>query len=266
MRPALILLISLLFAACVDEKAMIQKFAPKDDDDVARNFIDLIRQGRYDEVKPMLDRAVQAKADAATLDQLHQVVNHGDPIAVELVGANVNFFKAWDASASKRQTNLTYQLQFHDAWAVAVFAIETDSTGRHISGANFQALPDSLQVLNQFTFKNKPAIHYLFFFASLLIPLFIIATIIVCLRSGVRRRWLWIIFILFGMMQFQLNWTTNQMAFQPISVMLLGASFFRASSYSPVVLSFGIPVGAIIFLIFRRRLRPKGEQPPLPTA
>lgn len=266
MKSALIAVISLLFIGCFNEKAMIQKFAPKDDDEFARHFIDLIRQARYEEADPMLDPAVTAQAGAKGLSQLHGVVDHGDPIAVELVGANVVFFKPWGGSASKRQSNLTYQLQFQNAWAVAAFLVETGPTGRHISGANFQPVGDSLQVLNRFTFKNKSAAHHLFFFACVLIPLFIIATIVICFRSRVRRRWLWIIFIAFGVMQFQLNWTTGQTAFRPISVLLLGASFFRASSYAPIVFSFGIPVGAIIFLAVRRRLRPKDEPPPLPTA
>jgi hypothetical protein len=214
----------------------------------------------------MLDRAVAAQAGATGLSQLHGVVDHGDPIAVDLVGANVGFFKPWDGSASKRQSNLTYQLQFQNAWAVAAFVVETGPTGRHISGANFQPVGDSLQALNRFTFKNKSAAHYLFFFACILIPFFIIATIVVCFRSRVRRRWLWVIFILLGIMQFQLNWTTGQTALQPISVLLLGASFSRASSYAPIVFSFGIPVGAIIFLALRPWLRGKDEPPPLPAA
>jgi hypothetical protein len=273
-RPGIILRVRHLFwigallmlSGCLNEKALIQKFAPKEDDEFARHFIDLIRQGRYEEANPMLDAAVAAKAGTTAFSQLHQVVDHGDPIAVELVGANIGFFKPWDGSNSKRQSNLTYQLQFQNAWALAAFVIETDPTGQHISGANFQPLTDSLQVLNRFTFQNKSAIHYLFFFACILIPLFIVAVIVLCFRSRVRRRWLWIIFILFGIMQFQLNWTTGQFVLRPISVMLLGASFFRASSYAPIVLSFGIPIGAMIFLVVRRRLRRKDEPPPVTTA
>ena len=200
MKSALIALISLLFIGCFDEKAMIQKFAPKDDDEFARQFIDLIRQARYEEADPMLDPAVAAQAGATGLSQLHGVVDHGDPIAVELVGANVGFFKPWDGSASKRQTNLTYQIQFKDAWAVAAFTVETSPTGRHISGANFQPLPDSMQALNRFSFNNKSVIHYVFLFACVAVPLFVIVTVVVCFRSRMRRRWLWIIFILFGIM------------------------------------------------------------------
>lgn len=112
MKPALIAFISLLFTGCFNQKAMIQKFAPKDDDEFARHFIDLIRQARYDEANPMLDPAVAAKAGTTGLSQLHAVVDHDEPIAVELVGAHVGFFKPWDGSASRRQSDLTYQLQF----------------------------------------------------------------------------------------------------------------------------------------------------------
>lgn len=138
--------------------------------------------------------------------------------------------------------------------------------GDHITAANFQPLPDSLQALNRFTFQNKSAIHYLFLVACILIPLFIMATIVVCFRSRVRRRWFWIIFIVFGITRFQLNWTTGQTAIQTTSISLLGGSFFRASCYAPIVFSFGIPAGAIIFLALCPWLLRKDEPPRLPKA
>lgn len=67
MKSALITAISLLFLGCFNEKAMIQKFAPKDDDEFARHFTDLIRQARYEEADPMLDPAVAAQAGARAL-------------------------------------------------------------------------------------------------------------------------------------------------------------------------------------------------------
>lgn len=213
----------------------------------------------------MVDPAVAAKAGPEGLTKLHQIIDHGQPIAFETIGANVGYFKPWNGSGSK-QASLTYQLQFRDAWVVAYIVIESNDQGRHVLSAYFQPAPDSLQVLNAFTFKNKSVLHYLFLVLCILIPIFIISTTVVCIRSRVRRRWLWILFILFGFVQLRLNWTTGAWDVVPASFHLLGAAWFRASSYAPVIVSFSIPVGAIIFLALRRHLRRKEEPPPLPPA
>lgn len=41
---------------------------------------------------------------------------------------------------------------------------------------------------------------------------------------------------------------------QPISFVLFGASCFRPSPYAPWILGFAIPIGAMLFLLLRRRL------------
>jgi hypothetical protein len=265
MKPFLpIALAAFLLAGCFDEKQWIQKVAPKDDDEFARKFVDLVMSGQYTDADHMVDPAVTAKMGPVPWNQLRQVLNHGKPLNIELIGANIGFLRPWNSSESKREANLTYQIQFRDAWVVAALVVESSSGGKRVTNANLQPVPDSLRVLNRFTLQNKLPIQYAFLAACIGVPLFIVIALVICLFCRVRRRWLWVIFILFGFAQFQLNWTTGQMGFQPISILLLGASFFRASSYAPIVFSFGIPVGATLFLVLRRWLLRKDEPPPLP--
>jgi len=259
-----ILLVALALTGCIDQKAWIQKFAPKDDDQFARQFLDSVRHAQYVEATRMLDVAVAAQAGAGGLNQLHAILDHGDPVGVELIGANTGFFKSWSGAPAKRQSSLTYQLQFRNAWVIAAIVVGSSGSDRHISSVNLQPLPTSLEFVNRFSVENKTPIHLLFLVACIGVPLLIVVTLVVCLFSHVRRRWLWVIFILFGFTQFQLNWTTGQTAFRPIAISLLGASFFRAGLYAPIVFSFGIPLGAILFLLLRRWLLIKDEPLDLP--
>jgi asparagine N-glycosylation enzyme membrane subunit Stt3 len=68
-----------------------------------------------------------------------------------------------------------------------------------------------------------------------------------------RRKWLWILFILFGFGKLSINWTTGQWG-----VMVLAAQLFSASAaaayFGPWIVSVSLPVGAVLFLIKRRRL------------
>jgi len=49
-----------------------------------------------------------------------------------------------------------------------------------------------------------------------------------------------------------LNWTTGNIDFQPISVLLLGAAYWRTSLFAPVILSVSLPLGAVIFMLKRK--------------
>ena len=196
-----ILLAVLVLAGCIDQKAWIQKFAPKDDDQFARQFLDSVRHAQYVEATRMLDVAVAAQAGASGLNQLHVVLDHGDPVGVELIGANTGFFKPWSGAPAKRQSSLTYQLQFRNAWVVAAVVVGSSGSDRHISGVNLQPLPNSLEVINRFTLQNKSALQYAFLAACVAVAIFISIALVVCLFCRVRRRWLWVIFILFGITQ-----------------------------------------------------------------
>jgi hypothetical protein len=265
MLRALLAVYALLLVGCLNETALIEKFTPKEDDEFARRFVDLLREGRVDEASLMLDPDVAAKAGVGELNKLHQILDHGKPSAFEIIGSNAGYFALIDGSGRKRQTNLVYQLQFQDTWVVATIVVESTPQKRQILSAHLQPVSDSLQVLNRFTLSNKSVVHYLVLGACILIPLFIIMTVVICFRARVRRRWLWIFVILIGFVQFRLNWTTGAWEALPVSFNLLGAGWFRASSYAPVILNFALPLGAILFLICRPRLRRKDEPPPLPS-
>lgn len=52
----------------------------------------------------------------------------------------------------------------------------------------------------------------------------------------------------------RLSWTTGTIAFQTAAIHLLGAGF-TTTPYSPVFLTVSFPLGAVLFLLMRGRLR-----------
>jgi len=99
-------------------------------------------------------------------------------------------------------------------------------------------------------------IHFVFLVFTIIVPLFILATLTTAVRTKFKKRkWLWIIFILFGLVQFSLNWTTGQIGWKLLNFQLFGAGALTASQYAPWILSFSIPVGSIIFWIKRENLK-----------
>ena len=262
---AALALVALLAVGCVDEKALLARFAPKDHDQLARQFLDRLRHADSAAAHAMLEPTVAANTAAADIERLVGLMNYGEPLAVELIGVNVRFFKPVGAEGTQ-QSNLTYEIQFQQRWLLAAFVITSTKEGPRISSGNLQPLPDSLRVLNRFTLRNKSLVHYLFLAAVAGVLVLIVVALVLCARTKLRRRWLWMIFIAVGLGKFSLNWSTGQWEVAPISILLLGAAYMRASSYAPVVVSFGVPVGAIVFLTLRRRLQRPPASPELPPA
>ena len=98
---------ALVLTGCFDQKAWIERFAPKDDDQFARQFLDSVRQARYDDAKRMLGPGVLAQAGPDGLSQLHGILDQGEPIAVELIAVNTSFFKPWSGAPAKHESNLS---------------------------------------------------------------------------------------------------------------------------------------------------------------
>jgi hypothetical protein len=65
-----------------------------------------------------------------------------------------------------------------------------------------------------------------------------------------RRKWLWIIFILFGIGQLSVDWNSGAWQFSPVHFLLFSASAV-APGYGSWVVSTAFPVGAAWYLIRR---------------
>lgn len=152
---------------------------------------------------------------------------------------------------------IVYEYEYNDIWIYYSFQIQEKNGNMTIYHLNISPYKISLRNVNQFTFQNKGLIHYFFIFMMILVPIFIIISIIFCFKTPLKRKWLWIIFILFGIISFRLNWTNGEFELQLINIRLLGAGFSKSGIVAPWIISFAVPVGAILFWIKRRKINRK---------
>ena len=259
-----------LLAGCnYNEKAFIEKFLPKDDDALARQFLELVRTGDFAIADKMLEPSLRGEKSEEGFYQLRSVLAHGEQLSFEPIGLNINSFSQLGSDSNKvKRTRISYQIHFaDDKWAAGDVIIQYKSNSSTILSARFNLFPDSLESLNRFTFSEKSIAHYLVFALVIALPVFIIYTLVVCARTPMlRRKWLWILFILFGYPMFQFDWTSGHFGVQLCSIWLLGGGVFSASTHSPWIFSFCVPLGAIVFWIVRHKLRApetdKTETPP----
>lgn len=103
---------------------------------------------------------------------------------------------------------------------------------------------------------------------------FVVGTAVVVARDRTqKRRWLWVPFVLCGLWDVTMNWTTGALSmdvltfeetrfeFTPIQFVLFGAAFSRAAYAAPWLLQIGLPVGALVYWWRRRARRRRPAEP-----
>lgn len=233
-------------------RTLLESIAPKTEVEFAKARFEDLRAGRLDALESHLDlgTATSNPTTRADLERARLLIPAGDPKSIELIGSQISEGPGgWTGS-------FTFQYEFPRAWMLARAFLHRSAGGAVVvKGMHVQPLPDSLQHLNAFTFTGKGPLHYAILAAALAFPLFTLAVLVVCLRTaGLRRRWLWALVTLLGVTGVTLNWTTGTIAFQTAAIHLLGAGF-TTNPYSPVFLTVSFPLGAMLFLARRRRLR-----------
>lgn len=89
-----------------------------------------------------------------------------------------------------------------------------------------------------------------------------LVTFVVALRTPIKRRkWLWCLLPLAGVGRVLFDWNYATYSVYWFSVHLLGAGVFSPGLGESYYLKFTIPVGAIVFLIFRKKIMSVGDMP-----
>jgi len=226
----------------------LNRIAPREDDALARGLIDALLREDFEFMARNMDESILGKAPETTLRRFYLYIDHDPLQSVELVGCRVLSIRA------RRQSSLMYQLEFPGSWYAADFVIAASAGTRKVIGLQLKKLPASLAQINRFTLKGRGLVHYALLLGAIGVPVLMLYALIQCLRTRVKWKWLWIPFILVGIGSIHLNWTTAQLGFQPLSLLIPGTSLTRGGLYAPWVLSVSFPLGAVLFLKKRRKL------------
>jgi hypothetical protein len=254
-----LLLVMALLAGC-GEGDMMKALAPSADQQTATHYIDLLRQHQFDQIEKNIDPSIRSTNLHETLVHMSADLPADEPISVKVIGFNV-----FNASGVIKK-NVTFEYQYPHRWLLANVAI-MDTDGRStIVGFNIKPMSESLESANRFTLSGKGAAQYGVMILALLAFLISLYALVLCARTPMAgRKWLWIIFILFGFGRLSVNWTTGQLGFLPLSFQLFSASAF-SQFYGPWIVAVSFPLGAIWFFLRRKHLIARTVPPALPRA
>jgi len=252
----------LLLAGCSQQlsqqfkESWLYRVVPKEKVDLAKRDVAALQDGKIGVVEGDLDPQYFDANIETTLNKIASLFPKEKPRGVSLIGANVT-----TNTSGQTLYGITLEYEFSQTWIVANVILETKAGSNKVwlAGIHVWPLSQSIEETNAFRLKGKSPLQYIHLALAIFVPLFTLFTAIVAGFSYIpRRKWLWIIFILVGFGQFNLNWTTGQTGFVLLAFELLGAMYGQSGFAGPVIISVGVPLGAMLF--WRRRSRWRAER------
>jgi hypothetical protein len=241
------LLVLLALIGCSQQKNF-DKFVPKDEAEFSKNYLALFPAHDFEAIEAKVDPKLKDATLRAKLTQIADTFPLDKARDIRVVGAQTF------ASGASTQFNLSFQYEYPTKWLLASVVLKKTGDALVVTGVNVKPLTDSLESINRFTFEGKGLSHYLIFLAAVLVPLIILVSLVVCIRTPIpKRKWLWVLFILFGFFELSFDWTTGAVNIDPVYFLLFGAGLFKPGPFGAVVISVSVPLGALIFLWRRKR-------------
>jgi len=232
-----------------------ERLSSPEDRALALRTIDGLRTGRLDPLKADIEPTIFAQTVAGRDKFAAPLSTPGTPTLVT-VSSNTHT----DVRGTVTTKALNYEFGAGNKWVVMQIVLRTTGQRPEVIGWNVTPTNARPTTIGDFSFNGKGAIHFAWIAAMIASVLVIVTALVQGVRSkGIKRRWLWMLGSAFGFAQFSLNWATGAWSIQPIHVALLGAGFIKPSPFDPWILSFSLPIVAVIFLIRRRGLMTRSE-------
>jgi hypothetical protein len=240
-------LLALLTGCSKDE--MLAKFTNDAEQKRALELIDTMRRGDLEVLEPMFHENIRKNPHLREqMDLMRAAMYPGEPDERKLVGVQVN-----DANG-QHQANLTYQFRWGDKYVLTNCATLDEGDKFLIVGMSAHQMAKSLEAQNEFGLTGKTPLQYGVFFYGIAAALFSVFVLVLCVMDrGLRRKWLWILAIIFGVTELSVDWNTGAYVFKPLAIQLFSVGAV-APPYGAWVLSVGLPLGALAYLLARRKL------------
>jgi len=247
--PRQISLASIVVCLCIvgcSRADLMKKMVPPADEAFARERTDLLRQKRFEQIQRELDPSISDANTEETLKTMAGMFPAEEPKSVKVV--DIKFLRHQGVSTH----SLTIEYEFADTWLLVNIGIKRLDGASTIAAFNVTPIPDSLESVNRFSLEGKGSVQYLTLALALAAPTFSFYVLVVCLRTkGQSFKWLWAIFILFGVGRLAVNWTTGELGFTPLALHVPCASMTAVPAYGPWVVAVSLPLGALLFMARR---------------
>jgi hypothetical protein len=236
-----------------DQAALMKKWVRPEDESRVRNYVDLLRLGKFDEITRDVDPSLAKPNNRETFAKMAALFPNENPVSTKVVEAHI--FHGPEYST----TSMTLEYQFPSKWLLVHLTTKQAGGQTTIIGFHIDALSRSLESQNRFTLVGKSALQYTMLILAVCSLAFSVYAAILCIRTGDgKKKWLWAIVALVGVGSVGINWTTGQLSFTILSIHIPCATA-ASSLYGPWTVQAFLPLGAILSFSRRRKATPAPE-------
>ncbi len=238
----LVLVAFLCFAAC-SQQGWIDRLASRQEQALVLKTVDQVRAGQIDQLA--------RGAEPALRQQLPSYVKQVAPLLTHVHGdfqlQTVSSFTLVGGPTTK---TFIVQGGSDDHWAIVRVVLQESSGEMRLVGLNVTPFDADPSKMDRFEFGRRGSLGYVLLAMMVACASTCVwATVLIWRRRWLKRRWLWTLGSLFGFAGFGLNWSTGSWAILFVNISLFGAQATKAGPYAPWLLSFGLPVIALIVIV-----------------
>ena len=235
---------------------LLKKQTPPGAELTARHYVDLLRQGKFDQIERDLDPSIVDSNIRNTLAKMAAIFPAENPESVKVVGVNLSHGQDY----SKTEINLEYQ--FPSKWLLVCFATRNTRNMSSIVDFIVTPTPDSLENLHKFTLVGKSAVQHPILGLAVCSAMLSLYALISFIRTNdLKMKWLWTLIVLVGVEKAAVNWETGQLTFGILAIYIPNYVENRVP-YGPYTVGVCIPLGAILFLLLQRKRKIADESIP----
>jgi hypothetical protein len=244
-----------------DCASLLKKYTPQDDEALAIRYVDLLRQSQFEQIEDRLDPSIKNAETRDTLTGMSYTIPTGEPTSIRTVDSRVVHSR--DGSISSITLEYEFEPQailingrneVSGTWLIAQVVIQTKGGVKTITGLHVAPSSKSFEEINEFTLANKGISQYGGLCLAIGVAAFSLYAFVLCIRTRLgKKKWIWLVFILFGVFRLTMNWTTGEWSLTPLTVQVPPVMCF-STLYGPWMLQITVPLGAIAFLLWREKL------------
>lgn len=254
-----ILFFSLLFQSCTNDLSYVEKMVPKEYDTFARKNINYFLHNKFDSIYYSIVPSGRNSSAISLLKNLRSLIPDSEVQQIKIVHFDNFFKKILSLHNSNSKNNipnkilLQYELKINKKFFL-ITLILNKAKKPQIASFYIKPLPKSVEELYKVSFSNGTIINYIFICLAIIIIGIILYSLYLIVKTKMKRKWLWFLFSFLGFIKISSLWGTSYIKINPFTITFLGVSFIKTNLLTPYVLSISIPIGAIIFLIRRKKL------------
>ncbi|NQT87603.1 hypothetical protein HQ560_12610 [bacterium] len=270
-RLARILLLgtAVALAGCAGTKASLLSRIPKKANSFAKGFIHDLMADKTDDAGGKIGLPLRPEdidkgnADVARLRRRDQYQDF-QPVGVRQF--------VFASEGRSQRTSIDYQIEFENAYVVVSVVVETrkDEEGEDVmtvTSFRTDEVEQRLQDQNVLGFSDLGTGHYVFITVAVVVLLATIAAVLMCVFGRGSRKVLWILLILMGVGSVRFNWTTGDQRYALLTLpQFPSIRIAQESAYAPWHVSMGLPLGVVLFVMHRRRLKRRPAAAPAKPA